>query len=219
MICGMEGPYRGHLSHIQNIIGNAPGVRDMSALSLLITQRGSFFIADTYVTDDPPVEELVETTEMAAEAVRRFGIEPKIALVSHSNFGGHTDPSARKMAEAARVLRERHPDLEVEGEMHADAALNEELRLRLFPESRLKGAANLLIMPTLDAAHISFNLLKEGAEGLPIGPILLGAAAPVHILTQSVTARGLVNMSAVAVVEAQDYARRLEAGGIREIAG
>jgi malate dehydrogenase (oxaloacetate-decarboxylating)(NADP+) len=147
-------------------------------------------------------------TVRAAAAVRRFGVEPKVALLSHSNFGASDSDSARRMREALPIVRELAPDLEIEGEMHADAALNEELRLELFPNSRLKGAANLLILPSLDAAHISLNILKVLGDGLPVGPMLLGSAKPAHILSPSVTARGIVNMTAVAVVDAQDFAAR-----------
>jgi malate dehydrogenase (oxaloacetate-decarboxylating)(NADP+) len=157
------------------------------------------------VSNDPPPDEIVEMTLQAAKAVRRFGIEPKVALLSHSNFGSSDTPSAKKMREALRMLHELAPDLEAEGEMHADAALSEEIRQRIFPNSHLKGAANLLILPTLDAANISFNLVKVLGEGLSVGPMLLGAARPAHILTPSVSARGVVNMSAVACVDAQEF--------------
>ena len=145
-------------------------------------------------------------TVQAAAHLRRFGIEPKVALLSHSSFGSRDTPSALKMREALKVLHADHPDLEVEGEMHADAALDEAVRQRIFPSSRLTGQANLLIMPNLDAANIAFNLVKALGEGLPVGPILIGTAAPAHILTPTVTARGVVNMSAIAVVDAQDRA-------------
>ncbi|MDF2097278.1 NADP-dependent malic enzyme [Aquibaculum arenosum] len=203
LICGVEGRYRDHLRHIENIIGKAGGVHDYSALSLLITAKGTFFIADTYVSDNPTAQELVEMTVYAAEAVQRFGITPKIALLSHSSFGSHQDSTAGKMREAVRMLHESRPDLEVEGEMHADAALSEDIRSRIFPNSRLKGAANLLIMPTLDAANISFNLLKVLGEGLSVGPLLLGTACPAHIATPSITARGVINLCAIAAVDAR----------------
>ncbi len=203
MICGVTGRYDAHLKDISDVIGKAEGVRDFSAISLLILPQGTYFLADTYVSPDPDAEELVEMTLMAAATVRRFGIEPRVALLSHSNFGAYDAPSAHKMAEAVRLLHERHPALEVEGEMHADAALRPELRQRMFPDSRLEGPANLLIMPTLDAANIAFNLVKTLGEGLAVGPILVGAAAAAHILTPSVTARGVVNMTAIAAVEAQ----------------
>ena len=203
LVCGVEGRYQRHLRQVEMTIGLAPGARDFSALSLLITPRGALFMADTQISSDPSAEEIAEMARLGAEAVRRFGIEPKIALVSHSNFGSHEDESAQKMREALKLIHRRHPELEAEGEMHADAALSEEIRARIFPNSRLSGPANLLVMPTLDAANIAFNLLKIAGEGLPVGPLLLGAAAPVMILTPSVTARGVVNASAVAVVDAQ----------------
>ena len=206
MICGVEGLYHRHLGHIREIIGKGQGVRDFSALSLVILPSGTFFLADTYVSDNPTAEELVEMTCLSAHAVRRFGIDPKIALLSHSSFGSSEAPSAQKVRDAMQLLHERYPDLEVEGEMHADAALSEQIRGHIFPNSHLKGAANLMIMPTLDAANIAFNMVKVLGDGLPVGPILLGAAQPAHILTPSVTARGIVNMAAVAVVEAQDAA-------------
>jgi malate dehydrogenase (oxaloacetate-decarboxylating)(NADP+) len=206
MLCGVEGTYHWHLRHVSSVIGKADGVRDLSALSLLITPQGTYFLTDTYVTQDPSAEEIVEMTLQAAGAVRAFGIEPKIALLSHANFGNADSPSANRMRKAVRLLHHDHPDLEVEGEMHADAALSEDIRGRIFPNSRLKGAANLLVLPTLDAANISMNLAKILGEGLPVGPLLLGSRQPAHILTPSVTARGVVNMSAVAVVDAQEHA-------------
>jgi len=206
MICGVTGRYKHHLDHVCNVIGRSESVRDCSAISLVILPSGSFFIVDTYVTPDPTAEEIAEMTILAAKHVSRFGLTPKVALLSHSNFGSALTPSARKMRAALAMLHQRCPDLEVEGEMHADAALNETIRENIFPNSKLKGAANLLVMPTLDSANISFNLVKSLGEGLSVGPILIGVAAPAHILTSSVTARGIVNMSAVAVVDAQDRA-------------
>ncbi len=203
LICGSEGQYVQHLQHIDAIIGKAPNVHDYSALSLMITPQGSFFIADTYVSPDPGVEEIVEMVLLSAEAVRRFGMTPRIALLSHSSFGMRDSESAIKMREATRLLHEEHPNLEVEGEMQADAALSPEYREMIFPNSVLEGAANLLIMPNLDAANIAFNLVKVLGEGQPVGPMLLGAAAPVHIVTPSITSRGLVNISALAAVHAQ----------------
>jgi malate dehydrogenase (oxaloacetate-decarboxylating)(NADP+) len=148
---------------------------------------------------------------MATEEMRRFGIAPKVALLSHSNFGSSDSSAARKMAEAAQVLAKLAPDLEVDGEMQGDAALSAEVRSRVFPESRLKGEANLLVMPNLDAANIAFNLLKvTGGEGITVGPILLGAARPVHILTPSATVRRLVNMTALVVVEAADQRQQVD---------
>ncbi|MDX1711804.1 MAG: NADP-dependent malic enzyme [Rhodovibrionaceae bacterium] len=210
MICGVEGRYDRHLRHIRSVLGMADGVEDFSALSLLILSHGTYFLSDTYVSDDPSPEEIMEMTLEAAATVRRFGIEPKVALLSHSNFGSSDAPSARKMREALRLLHKSAPELEAEGEMHADAALSEEIRQRIFPNSRLNGEANLLVMPTLDAANIAFNLVKILGEGLSVGPMLLGAAQPAHILTPSVTSRGVVNMSAVACVDAQEAAEAAE---------
>ena len=202
-LCGPLGAFRLHLRHVLDVIGKAEGVRDLSALRALILQRGTYFIADTHVSQDPTAEEIVEMAILAADAVRRFGIEPKVALLSHSNFGMYDHPSARKMSEARAILERVAPDLECEGEMHADAALVETIRNRLLPESRLKGEANLLIMPTIEAASIAFNLAAVIGNATPIGPFLIGVAKPVHIVTESITVRGLVNMSALAVVDAQ----------------
>ena len=203
-ICGVVGRYRQHLKVVSEVIGKAPGVHDLSALTLMILPKGSYFLADTHVTYDPSAEELVEMIIMAAKAVRRFGIEPRVALVSHSNFGTTDYPAAEKLRRALSLLYQRHPDFEVDGEMHADAAVNETVRSYTYPASLLKGSANLMIFPNLDSAHVTFSLMKELADGLPVGPMLIGTRAPAHILTSSVTARGLVNMSAVAVVDAQD---------------
>jgi malate dehydrogenase (oxaloacetate-decarboxylating)(NADP+) len=206
MICGVEGRYGQHLECVRNVIGLAPGVHDFSALSLLILSTGTLFLADTFVTPEPTADEIVEMTVQAAAHLRGFGIEPKVALLSHSSFGSADTPSALKMRAAITRLHEEYPEMEVEGEMHADAALLPELRERFFPNSRLRGKANLLILPTLDAANISFNLVKAMGEGLSVGPILIGARLSAHILTPSVTARGVVNMSAIAAVGAQDRA-------------
>lgn len=203
MICGTIGLYRNHLNHVLDIIGKADGVLGVSALSTLILPNGTFFLCDTQVTHDPSVEELVEMTLLSADAVRCFGDKPKVALLSHSNFGSGLASSPVKMREAVKILKERAPDREVDGEMQADLALDETLRERVFPGSRLTGQANLLIMPDLNTANTAFNLLKSLSGGLPVGPMLIGAAKPVHILTPTVTARGIVNISALAVVDAQ----------------
>ncbi|MCF8481414.1 MAG: NADP-dependent malic enzyme [Rhodospirillum sp.] len=204
MLCGTYGHYQWHLRHVKDIIGLAPGVSDASALSLLITAKGSLFMADTYVSQDPNAEDIVEMSMLAVEQIRRFGIEPKVALLSHANFGNSEAPSAQKMRKALALLRAEYPELEAEGEMHADAALSEEIRLRIFPNSLLKGSANLLVMPNLDAANIAFTMTKVMADGLAVGPILLGCAKPVHILSPSATARGIFNMCAIAAVQAGD---------------
>jgi malate dehydrogenase (oxaloacetate-decarboxylating)(NADP+) len=204
MICGPIGRFQRHLHHIDQIIGKAPGVRSYATLSALILQYGPLFLADTYVAYDPSAEQLAEMTVMAAEEVRRFGIIPKIAFVSHSSFGSADTPSSVKMRQALALLNGIAPDLEADGEMHADAALSSFIREEIFPNSRLKGAANLLIMPTLDAANIAFNLLKAISTGVAVSPILLGASKPAHIATPSVTVRGLLNMAAIAVVDCME---------------
>jgi len=203
MICGTFGTHAQHLKYIDHVIGLRPGVTRYAGMNALLLPNHAVFICDTYVTPDPDPEHIAEMTLLAAEELKRFGIVPKVALLSASNFGSVDVPSAPKMQRALAILHERAPDLEVEGEMHGDAALSEEIRLRVFPNTRLKGPANLLIMPTLDAANIAFNLLKTAAgDGVTIGPILLGAARPVHILTPSATVRRIVNMTALTVVDA-----------------
>jgi malate dehydrogenase (oxaloacetate-decarboxylating)(NADP+) len=204
LLCGTIGRYHAHLRHVANVIGRRPDACVFAAMNALLLPSRTLFIADTYVNDDPTPEELVAITKMAAEEVTRFGLLPKVALLSHSNFGSTDAPSARKMRAARELLAARHPELEVEGEMHGDAALSEAIRTRAYPESKLKGEANLLIMPNLDAANISFNLLKmNGGEGVTIGPILLGANKPVHVLTPTATVRRIVNLTALSVLDAQ----------------
>jgi malate dehydrogenase (oxaloacetate-decarboxylating)(NADP+) len=201
-IVGSTGQWMRHWELVRDIIPRRAGVGRAYALSALILPSGTLFIADTHVNPEPTPEQLCEMTGLAAEAVRRFGVEPKVALVSHSNFGSSGTPSAKRMRAALGMIHERFPGLEVEGEMHADAALVEATRTRIFPRSTLKGAANLLIMPTLDAANISFELLKAAADGLAVGPMLLGLARPIHVVTPSITARGILNVTALAVLEA-----------------
>ena len=210
MICGSVGRYHTHLRHVEQVIGRAGGVRGFATLSGLILPQGPIFMADTYVSYDPHPEQLAEITLLACDQLRRFGIEPKVALLSHSNFGTESTPSANKMREVLSILRTWAPNLEVEGEMHSDAALSPFIREEIFPSSRLKGAANLLIMPGLDAANIAFNLLKVASDAVVLGPILLGAAKSVHIVTPSATVRGLLNMSAIALT---DHLRTAEAKG------
>ncbi len=202
MICGLEGRFERHLRIVRQIIGMAPGIHDYSALSLLISQRGALFFTDTYVNIDPSAEELADMSILAAREIRRFGIEPKIAMVSHSNFGSKESAGAEKMRNAAALLAEKAPELESDGEMHGDSALSQALRDRVFPNSRLKGEANLLVFPTLDAANITLNVVKAVTDALHVGPLLLGAARPAHISTPSVTSRGVVNITALAVVQA-----------------
>ncbi|MEX2010112.1 MAG: phosphate acyltransferase, partial [Dongiaceae bacterium] len=212
MICGVVGRFDRHLKDVLDVIGLAPGVAEASAVNVLILPHGTFFLCDTQVTPDPTAEQVAEMTLLAAEAVRRFGVTPKVALLSHSSFGCADTASARKMRAALGLIQARAPDLEIDGEMHGDAAVSEVIRLRLFPNSRLKGQANLLVMPTLDAAHIALNLLRSLGEGLSVGPVLVGVAQPAHILAPTASVRGILNMSAIAVVEAQ-AARPAAAGG------
>ncbi len=200
MLCGTVSQPLRHLRYIDEVIGHGPGMNVYAAMNILILPRHTLFICDTHVNLDPSAEQIAEMTMLAADEVRRFGLSPKVALLSHSNFGSHPDASARKMSRARELLEQLAPGLEVEGEMHGDAALSESLRTETFPSARLKGAANLLIMPNLDAANIAYNLLKMAAgDGVTIGSILLGANKSVHILTSTATVRRIVNMSALAV--------------------
>jgi malate dehydrogenase (oxaloacetate-decarboxylating)(NADP+) len=209
MLCGLEGRFARHLRNVKLIIGPRAGIkdRDLSTLSMLISSRGISFFTDTYVTVDPTAEEIAEMTVLAAEEIRRFGMEPKAALLSHSNFGSHDSPSATKMREAAAILKRIAPDLQSDGEMHGDSALSEQLRQRVYPHSGLKGEANLLVFPNLDSANITLTTVKQMTDALHVGPILLGVEQPAHILTPSVTSRGVVNMTALAVAEAAQKAQ------------
>ncbi|MDO8910962.1 MAG: NADP-dependent malic enzyme [Phenylobacterium sp.] len=201
-LVGGSGDWWQHMTYVMPIIPRRPGIDRIHALSALITREGVLFICDTHMNPDPTAEQIAEMTRLAADTVRGFGIEPKAALLSHSSFGASNSPSARKMRQALALLRAQAPELEVDGEMHADAALLEYQRNRLVSDSRLKGAANLLVMPNLDAANISLTLLQASTNALLVGPMLLGMSKPVHVLTPSVTARGIVNLTALAAVEA-----------------
>ena len=205
LLCGMIGGYPDHVEYVLDIIGLREGVKTPAAMNMLITSHGPLFFCDTDINDDPTAEQIADIALLAAEEVGRF-TPPKVALLSHSSFGSHQSPQVRKMAEALELIRQRAPDLEVEGEMRGDAALSETLRDRVFLHSQLKGAANLLIMPNVDAANISHNLLKEVTNGVSVGPITMGLALPAHILTRSATARRIINMTAIAVVDAQEFA-------------
>ncbi|MGX5800153.1 NADP-dependent malic enzyme [Bradyrhizobium sp. Arg314] len=211
MVCGLEGRFERHLRNVTLIIGPRAGIqdRDLSTLSMLISQRGIIFLTDTHVSVDPTAEEIAEMTVLAAEEIQRFGIEPKAALLSHSDFGSRDSPSALKMRRAAEILGRIAPQLQCDGEMHADTALSEHLRQRVYPHSRLKGEANLLVFPNLDSANITLTALRAMMDALHVGPILLGTDKPAHILTPSVTSRGVVNMTALAVVEAAHKAQAL----------
>ncbi|VAW52226.1 NADP-dependent malic enzyme [hydrothermal vent metagenome] len=202
MIAGVVGGFTRSLGNIINVVGKAKGIKQASTIVAHLLPAQTLFICDAHVTKNPTAEELIETTLLAAAEIRSFGLEPKIAFVSHSNFGASKDKSAVKMREALSMLHEKHPDLEVDGEMHADAALSEKLRNRLYPHSKLKGVANLLVMPNADAANISVTLLKMLGGGVTVGPILMGMSKSAHVVAQAITVRNLVNMSAVAIEHA-----------------
>jgi len=201
-LCGGNSEWWRQIEYLLPIIPKRPDVSRIYALSALILQAGALFLCDTHMNLDPNAEQIAEMTILAANAVRSFGVAPKVALLSHSSFGSSKSPSARRMRDALALLRRRAPTLEIDGEMHADAALSEVIRTRALPNSTLSGTANLLILPNLDAANIAFNLLKAAADALPIGPLLLGTSAAAHVLVPSVTARGIVNLSALASIEA-----------------
>jgi malate dehydrogenase (oxaloacetate-decarboxylating)(NADP+) len=202
LICGMKGSYDSHLEHVKTEIGLAPGAEVMAAMNALVLDKLTLFITDTYVNDNPTGQELAAIARLAASELLQFGLEPKVALLSHSIFGSSERPSARKMREARELLAQSAPELEVIGEVHGDAALSEDIRRHYLPEGGFAGSANLLVMPSLDAANITFNLLKvSSGKGVTVGPILLGAAKPVHILSPSATVRRIVNMTALAVAD------------------
>ncbi|MBF6617049.1 MAG: NADP-dependent malic enzyme, partial [Candidimonas sp.] len=211
MICGVSSRFDNQLKYVEEVIGLKPGAGTFAAMNVLMLPTQTLFICDTHVNEDPTAEQIADMTILAAEEVLRFGIVPKVALLSHSNFGSRSTASSRKMAEARRLIAQRAPDLEVDGEMHADAALSEAIRLKAFPDSTLRGPANLLITPNLDAGNIIYNMLKmTGSNGVTMGPVLLGAARPVHVLTTSSTVRRIVNMTALAVVDAQQEAGQVQ---------
>jgi malate dehydrogenase (oxaloacetate-decarboxylating)(NADP+) len=203
MICGIVGRYQRKLQHILSVIPRDPGVQSLAALTAVANDRGTFFFLDTHVQADPTAEQIAEATLQAAFRLKLFGIVPKIALLSHSNFGSHDNPSAVKMRKVRELVLAKAPRLEIEGEMHADAALNEAIREKLFPGSALKGRANLFVCPNLDAANIAYNITRQMTDGVAIGPILMGVSKPVHVLTPASTVRRVVNMTALAAVEAQ----------------
>jgi malate dehydrogenase (oxaloacetate-decarboxylating)(NADP+) len=213
MICGTAGRFDRHLKDIGDIVGRRAGVCTYAALNAIVLPSGTFFIADTQVNYDPSAAEIAEIAVLAARQVSRFGLTPKVAFLSHSNFGSANTDTACKMREALDIFWSREPGVEAEGEMQADAALSNHIRDELFPHSRLTGDANLLIMPTLDAANISYNAIKVLGSAISIGPMLLGAAQPAHIVTPAVTVRGLVNMTAVAVVGANPSGQPIELAG------
>ncbi|AMO96447.1 malic enzyme, NAD binding domain protein [Collimonas fungivorans] len=203
MLCGLVGRFDNHLEHVSDIIGLREGAKCFATMNGLVLDKHTLFIADTFVNDDPDAEQLADIAAMAVEEVRRFGVPPKVAFLSHSMFGSSTRPSAKKMRAARDLFVKRMPDVEADGEMHGDAALSAEVRAQFLPKSTLSGDANVLVTPNLDAANILFNVLKmTGGQGVTVGPVLLGAAAPVHILNPSATVRRVVNMTALVVANA-----------------
>jgi malate dehydrogenase (oxaloacetate-decarboxylating)(NADP+) len=203
MICGTFGTVPLHLHYIDQVLGKREGVNVYAAMNALILPDRQLVIVDTHVNENPTAEQLAEITILAAEEMRRFGLHPRAALLSHSNFGTSNSESAKKMRAALAIVRERAPDLEIDGEMHGDTALDPALLQSMMPDTSLKRDANLLIMPNIDAANIAYNLLKTAAgNGIAIGPILLGCAKPVHVLTPSATVRRIVNMAALCVMDA-----------------
>jgi malate dehydrogenase (oxaloacetate-decarboxylating)(NADP+) len=203
MICGCIGRYAAHLHYVKNVLGLKSGTSTPAAMNVLLNPKGTFFICDTYVNPDPTAEQMADIVTMAAEEVQRFGIVPRVALLSHSSFGSSNSASSLKMRKALELIQQRLPKLEIDGEMHADAAISDEIRQRVMPGSLLKGRANLLVMPTLDAANIAYNLVRVIGDNVTVGPILLGVNAPAHILTPTATVRRIVNMTALTVVDAQ----------------
>ncbi|MGG4606436.1 NADP-dependent malic enzyme [Paenalcaligenes sp. Me131] len=209
MLCGVTSPFINELNHIENVIGLQEGATTFAAMNALVLPTQTLFICDTHVNENPSAEQIANMTILAAHEVRRFGVEPRVALLSHSNFGSRDNVSSRKMAEARRLLAEMAPELEVDGEMHADSALDDNVRFKAFPDSTLKAPANLLITPNLDAGNITYNILKvTGSGGVAMGPILLGAKRPVHILTTSASVRRILNMTAIAVLDAMEEAEK-----------
>jgi len=212
LICGIVGRFHKKLGYLRGIIPLDPGVNAMSAMSAVFNDRGVFFFLDTHVALDPDAERIAAATAQATLRLKYFGITPKVAILSHSNFGSHEDASSLKMRRVVELLRERLPKVEIEGEMHADTALNPEVRERLFPQSRLSGSANVFVCPNLDSANIAFNMTRVMTDGVVIGPILMGPSKPVHVLTPAATVRRVFNMTALAVVEAQIRAARAASG-------
>jgi malate dehydrogenase (oxaloacetate-decarboxylating)(NADP+) len=205
LLCGLVGRYDHHLDHVRAVIGHKPGSKTLAAMNALMLEKHTLFITDTFVNEEPDAEALAEIALMAAAEVKRFGLPPKVAFLSHSVFGSSQRASARRMRAARDLFVQRAPDIECDGEMHGDAALSEGVRRSYLADSTLVGSANLLVLPNLDAANILFNVLKiTGGHGVTVGPILLGAAQPAHVLAPSATVRRVVNMTALAVADAAD---------------
>ena len=214
LICGVVGRYHKKLAYLRGVIPMQSGVKSLSSMSAVFNDRGVFFFLDTHVAVDPDAERIAEATAQAVLRLKLFGITPKVAILSHSNFGSHDDASAQKMRRVVELLRERLPKgVEVEGEMHADTAFNPEIRERLFPNSKLTGVANVFVCPTMDAANIAFNITRVMTNGVVLGPILMGLSQPAHVLTPAATVRRVFNMTAIASVEAQIRAASARAAG------
>jgi len=203
MICGTFGNNTQHLLYIDQVLGKRPDVNVYAGMNIIILPERQVILVDTHVNEHPTASQLAEITLLAAEKMRRFGMVPRVALLSHSSFGSSNSESAQKMRAALAIIQEQAPDLEVDGEMHGDAALNHDLLKQMMPDSKLKGSANLLVLPNIDAANIAYNLLKTAAGyGVAIGPVMLGCARAVHVLTPSATVRRIINMTALCVLDA-----------------
>jgi malate dehydrogenase (oxaloacetate-decarboxylating)(NADP+) len=208
LVSGMVGRFHKKLGYVRSVIPLDPGVQSTSAMTGVINNQGAYFFLDTHVQDDPTAEQIAEATLQATYRLKLFGIEPKVALLSHSNFGSHDTPGAQKMRKVRALLRERMPKLEMDGEMQGDTAWDEVLRKRMMPNTTLTGRANLFVLPNIDAANITYNMVRVMTDGVAIGPILMGISKPVHILTSSATPRRVVNMTAIAAVDAQIRAQQ-----------
>jgi len=203
MLCGLVGRFEGHLEHVDEVIGKRAGAHVYATLNALMLPKHTLFITDAYVNEDPSAEQLADIAAMSVEAIRHFGLPPRVAFLSHSAYGSSKRPAALKMRKARDLFVARMPDVPADGEIHGDLALDEALRSALMPDSTLTGSANLLVLPNLDAANILYNVLKmTGGQGVTVGPILLGVDAPAHILTPAATVRRVVNMTALAVAHA-----------------
>jgi malate dehydrogenase (oxaloacetate-decarboxylating)(NADP+) len=212
MICGIVGRYQRQLRHIMDVLPLDPGVSAPAAMTAVQNDRGTWFFVDTHLQYEPSVEQIAEATLQAVLRLKLFGIAPRVALLSHSNFGSHENASARKMRQVLELVRRKAPDLEIDGEMQADTALNEDIRMRIFPHSLLRGRANVFVFPNLDAANIAYNMVRQFTEGVAIGPILMGVSRPAHVLTPASTVRRVVNVTAIACVEAQIRAQAAPGG-------
>ena len=214
MLCGIVGRYHKKLAYVVNVLGRQPGVRSTAAMSAVLNDRGTFFFVDTHVQCEPDAAQIAEATLQATYRLKLFGIVPRVALLSFSNFGSYESASAQKMRDALAIIRQRAPHLEIDGEMQADTALSAGIRERLLPNSTLTGSANLFVMPNLDSANIAYNLVRTMTDGVALGPILMGVAKPAHVLTSAATVRRVVNMTAIAAVEAQIRATRPAEGAV-----